>query len=238
MIFGALLAGGVGSRMNIENMPKQFLPLNDKPIFVHTLQKFLMCSQFDAIYLGVHKDWLGFVEDTIKEYGLDTLGAPIHVTCGGGERNDTIMNIIDSIEQAYGVSDEHIIVTHDSVRPFVKISTIEANIKAMETCDACDTVCPATDTIVTSEGGEYIDSIPVRSTMYQGQTPQTFRMSALKNLYSQMTAEQKRALTDACKIFVEFGKPVALVESDATNIKLTTIADYKIAQAMISCGIE
>lgn len=32
MIFGAILAGGSGSRMNISEMPKQFLPLGDKPL--------------------------------------------------------------------------------------------------------------------------------------------------------------------------------------------------------------
>ena len=53
MIFGAILAGGTGSRMNIADMPKQFLPLGDKPIVVHTLEKFLLCGQFDAIYLGI-----------------------------------------------------------------------------------------------------------------------------------------------------------------------------------------
>ena len=47
MIFGAILAGGTGSRMNIADMPKQFLPLGDKPIILHTLEKFLLCDRMD-----------------------------------------------------------------------------------------------------------------------------------------------------------------------------------------------
>ena len=54
MIFGAILAGGVGSRMNIADRPKQFLQLGDKPIIVHTLEKFLLCSRLDRVYVGVH----------------------------------------------------------------------------------------------------------------------------------------------------------------------------------------
>ena len=56
MIFGAILAGGTGSRMNIADMPKQFLPLGDKPIILHTLEKFLLCDRMDRVYVGVHPD--------------------------------------------------------------------------------------------------------------------------------------------------------------------------------------
>ena len=236
MLFGAILAGGVGSRMNIDSMPKQFLPLGSKPIFMHTLEKFLLCDRFDAVYLGVHADWVDFVKEALSSAGL--ADASVRVVKGGADRNGTIMNIIEGIESEFGASDDHIIVTHDSVRPFVKLSTILANIEAMDCCEACDTVIPATDTIVCSEGGEFIDSIPVRSTMFQGQTPQTFRISSLKDVFASLTEEEKETLTDACKVFVLKDKPVALAEGDVTNIKLTTIMDYKVAQAMLEDGVE
>lgn len=236
MLFGAILAGGVGSRMNIDSMPKQFLPLGSKPIFMHTLEKFLLCDQFDAVYLGVHGDWVDFVEDALST--ADLADAPVRVVKGGADRNGTIMSIIEGIEREFGESDEHVIVTHDSVRPFVKLSTIRANIDAMVHCDACDTVIPATDTIVCSEGGEFIDSIPVRDFMFQGQTPQTFRINALKRAFAELTEDEKSVLTDACKMLVLKGRPVAMVEGDVTNIKLTTIMDYKVAQAMLESGVE
>lgn len=236
MIFGALLAGGIGSRMNIESMPKQFLPLGSKPILMHTLDKFLLCGEFDAIYIGVHKDWIDFVEDAIVESGISS--DLVHVVCGGADRNGTIMNIIEAIENDFGESEDHVIITHDSVRPFVKIPTIKANIKAACVHGACDTVIPATDTIVRSTNGELISDIPFRSEMYQGQTPQSFKISKLKSVYTSLTDGEKAALTDACKIFVLKGQPVALVEGDVTNIKLTTLMDYKVAQAMLESGIE
>lgn len=231
MIFGAILAGGVGSRMNIESMPKQFLPLGEKPVFLHTVEKFLMCSDFDAIYVGTHRDWTTYAEDVIAENVTSEI--PVKVVSGGADRNGTIMEIIAAIEKDYGVSDGHIIVTHDSVRPFVKLSTIKNNIAAMATCDACDTVIPATDTIVESKDSEFISSIPLRSELYQGQTPQSFRMNVLKEVYEGLTDDERAVLTDACKMFIMKGRPVSLVEGDATNIKLTTIMDYKVAQALI-----
>lgn len=236
MIFGALLAGGIGSRMNIESMPKQFLPLGGEPILMHTLDKFLLCNEFDAIYIGAHKDWIDFVNDSLEEKGIDK--NRVRVVCGGGDRNETIMNIVSAIESDFGESDEHLIVTHDSVRPFVKLATIKANIEAVRVYGACDTVIPATDTIVRSGDGLLISDIPFRGEMYQGQTPQSFAISKLKEVHSSLTAEEKMTLTDACKMFVIKNHPVALVEGDVTNIKLTTLMDYKVAQAMLESGIE
>ena len=236
MIFGALLAGGVGSRMNIESMPKQFLPLGSKPVFVHTLQKFQMVSRFDAIYVGVHKDWLDFARESAAEASLGSV--PVHIVAGGEDRNGTIMSIIAGIEERYGAVDDAVIVTHDSVRPFVKVSTIEANISALADCDACDTVIPATDTIVESDKGLFIDSIPERRRMFQGQTPQSFRIGALKEVYGRLSEDDRRILTDACKMFVMANRPVKLVEGDVTNIKLTMVMDYKVAQAMLESGAE
>ena len=236
MIFGAILAGGVGSRMNIESMPKQYLPLHGKPVFIHTLEKFLLCQEFDAVFIGTHSSWVDFTKDEVAQYCTGDI--PVHVVQGGQDRNGTIMRIIEAIEEEYGESDDHVIITHDSVRPFVKISTIKANIKAVQQGAACDTVIPATDTIVVSENGKTIDSIPLRDAMYQGQTPQSFKISVLKDLYASLTDDERATLTDACKILVLKGQPVSLVEGDVTNIKLTTIMDYKTAQAMIESGVD
>ena len=68
MIFGAILAGGTGSRMHMADMPKQFLPLGDKPILLHTLEKFLTCSRFDKIYVGVHPDWIDYTNDLVEKH--------------------------------------------------------------------------------------------------------------------------------------------------------------------------
>lgn len=231
MIFGAVLAGGIGSRMNISDMPKQFLPLGDRPIIIHTLEKFLMCNKFDKIYIGIHSDWVCHMKDIINKYGLDC--GKFELVCGGSDRNETIQNIISAIEKQYGQDDDNIIVTHDSVRPFVSLKMIEDNIEALKEYEACDTVSPSVDTIVVSHDNNVISSVPNRNFMYQGQTPQSFKVSLLKRLYNDLSAEEKSELTDACKICVIRKVPVKLVQGDVSNLKITTVSDYKIAQAML-----
>ncbi len=232
MIFGAVLAGGTGSRMHVADMPKQFLPLGDKPIVIHTLEKFLTCTRFDGVYVGVHPDWMDYMADQMEKH-LPSALSRVKIVAGGADRNETILNVMDAIEAKHGVSDAHVIVTHDAVRPFVSLRMLEENIDAALQYGAADTVMPATDTIVVSWDGKTITDIPRRAQMYQGQTPQSFRMSLLRQLYDSLTAEEKQILTDACKICVVRNYPVHLVEGSVTNVKITTPGDYKIAQAIL-----
>ena len=224
MIFGAILAGGKGTRMNISDIPKQFMMLGNKPIIIHTLEKVLLSDKLDVIYLGIHEDWISYMEDIIKKYLDIKTNKEINIVAGGKDRNGTIMNIIKDIEEKYSISDSDIILTHDAVRPFISSQIIIDNIEAMEEYDACDTVVPAIDTIVVSEDGKTLSDIPNRKYMYQGQTPQTFM---------ELSETEKEILTDACKIFYIKGEKVYMVKGDISNLKITTPVDYKIANSML-----
>ena len=230
MIFAAILAGGIGSRMGNTNKPKQFLNLGSKPIIIHTIEKFNVNSKFEKIIVLSPKEWIDYTSDLIKKY--ITYNENIVVIEGGNLRNDTIMNGIKFIEDNYP-DEDHIIVTHDSVRPFVSHRIIEENIDYALKYGACDTVIPATDTIVSSVDSKFIESIPIRNNMYQGQTPQSFNVSKLKQLYSSLSNNEKEILTDACKIFSINGEKVALVEGDITNIKITYSYDLRVANSIV-----
>lgn len=232
MIYAGILAGGKGTRMGLQDRPKQFLELGNRPIIIHTIEKFLLVSEIDVIIVGVHPDWVGFTEDLIDKY-LSNYSDRIIITAGGHDRNTTIENIIKAANDIQPITDEDIIVTHDSVRPFISLKTIQENIKLAAKFDAVDTVVEATDTIVQSLDNTLITDIPERQFLYQGQTPQTFKMSDFISLYGALTDEQKEILTDACKIFVINGKSVALANGDYSNIKITTVTDLKIARSMI-----
>lgn len=232
MIYGAILAGGSGTRMKDASLPKQFLPLGKKPIIIHTLEKMTACSKFDAIYIGINPNWMSYMTELIEKFGFNSY--EIKLTTGGESRDKTIFNVIDKIERDFGIiRDDDIIVTHDAVRPFVTLRMIEDNINAAIKYGACDTVVPAIDTIVKSRDGFGISEIPDRKTMYQGQTPQSFNIKILKELYEKLSDDERLSLTDACKICIMRGVPVKLVDGDISNMKITTVADYKIAQAIV-----
>lgn len=231
MIYAAVLAGGIGSRMQNTDMPKQFLELDGKPIIIHTVEKMLMNTRIDRLYIGINPNWLSFCEDLVaKHFGKND---KIVVVAGGSDRNGTIINIIDAIESTNGISDDDIIVTHDAVRPFLTQRIIDDNIDAALQYGACDTVVKASDTIVRSEEGDFITEIPSRDPLYQGQTPQSFNIKLLQACFDEMTDEERAILTDACKICVLKNRPVRLVEGEVLNFKITTIGDYQMARAML-----
>ena len=152
---------------------------------------------------------------------------------GGETRNDTLLNSINYINEHFGIDDDSIILTHDSVRPFVTHRIIEDNIAAAKKYGACDTVIPATDTIVESINAKTIESIPVRDYYYQGQTPQSFNIKKLFNLINSLTEAESNILTDACKIFTLKREDVYLVEGEVTNIKITYPYDLKLANTIL-----
>lgn len=232
MIFGVIVAGGVGTRMGA-NMPKQFLKLGDKPILMYTLEAFLKCSGLSQIYVGIHPEWREHMQHLVEEY-VDADGqCRVHLVCGGNERNETIMNVIRQIESDYGTDEPHYIITQDGVRPFVSQRLLDAHVQAVVQYDAVDTAIPAVDTIIVSQDGETISDIPERKYLYQSQTPQSFRMDLLKTLYENLTEDEKNRLTDACKICTVRNVPVHIVAGDVSNMKITTAADYEIAQIMM-----
>lgn len=236
MVFAVICAGGIGSRMGNAEKPKQYLNVGGKPIILHTIEKFVVNEEFEKIIVLVPESWISYTKDIINKHlqGIEK----VEVMAGGSDRNSTIMNAINYIEEKFTLDDDTIIVTHDAVRPFATHRIIMDNIEAAVKVGACDTVIPATDTIVESLDGEKISSIPDRSKVYQGQTPQSFRAKRLKELYSSLTDEEKAILTDAAKIYLLKGEAVHLVRGEVFNIKITYPYDLTVAETLINTDRE
>lgn len=232
-VYGVILAGGIGSRMGNVEKPKQFLELGGKPVIIHTIEKFAVHPGFDKILVLSPRAWVTYTQDIIRKY-IPSSSDQVVVLSGGDTRNETIMNAIRYIDKEGMLDEDTIIVTHDSVRPFVTHRIIEENIQYAKKYGACDTVIPATDTIVESKDNSKITDIPNRKFMYQGQTPQSFRAKMLKDMYESLSDDEREILTDACKIMVLKGQHVHLVQGETFNIKITYPYDMTVAKALLN----
>ena len=231
MVYAVIAAGGICSRMGNLEKPKQYITLKDKPIIIHTVEKFFVKSCFQKIIILCPDQWVSYTKNILAKFLPEN--DRVIVIKGGSTRNETIMNAIKYIEETDGLDDDTIIVTHDAVRPFVTARIIDENIEAALMYGATDTVVPATDTIVESQNGSTISSIPDRSKLYQGQTPQAFKAKLLKELYYGLTEDEKAILTDACKIFSMKGYEVHMIQGEVHNIKLTYPYDLRVAMALL-----
>ncbi len=231
MVFAAVLAAGKGVRMGNTDTPKQYFELGGKPVIIHTVEKFFLNDRIDEIIVLCPKQWVAHTKDLIDKYIPD--GKKVSVIEGGASRNGTLENAIEFIENNRETDEDTVIVTHDAVRPFLTHRIIVENVDAALKYGAADTVIPATDTIVESADGSIISSIPERKLMYQGQTPQSFRLKELERTLASLTEEEKGVLTDACKIFTIKNKPVYMVDGEVFNIKITYPYDLKVAETLL-----
>lgn len=238
MIYALILAGGKGTRMGNTDMPKQFLNIGERPIIIHTIEKFLLCNKIDKIVILTPESWIEHTIDLIYKYIPHNIIDKINIYKGGENRNISIMNGIEYIKEKLSDNKEDIIVTHDAVRPFITPRIIEDNIEMAIKYGATDTVIPSYDTIVESKNGDFISQIPRRDFMYQGQTPQAFNIDRLLKLYNSLTEEEKAYLTDAAKIFSVKGEDVKLVKGELFNMKITTNYDLKLANILVESDIN
>lgn len=235
-IYGLILAGGVGARMGNAEKPKQYMELGGRPVIIYTIEKFVICPEFEKVIVLCPESWVRYTEDLVKKY--IPAEDRILVAAGGAARNETIMNGIARIEELGGLDEDTIIVTHDAVRPFVTHRILRENIRFAREMGACDTVIPATDTIVESTDGDRISAIPDRGRMYQGQTPQSFRAIQLREVYQSLDETEKAILTDACKILTMKGIPVHLVRGEVFNIKITYPFDLRLAESILGVDVS
>lgn len=231
MIYGAMLAGGVGSRMKSATIPKQFLEVDGKPIIIYTLQNMLKVQRFDYIYIATHKDYLEYMRDMVKRYTNEP--QRVRIIEGGKERMDSIQNVTDAIVSDEGIYSDDVIVIHDAVRPLVSEKILNDSIDVAGKYGACVCGLPAVDTMLYSEDGKVVTTIPERSKLFNGQAPDSFLLPRFLEMQSNLSPEQRKVITGTSQICTMNNQPIYIIEGDSLNFKLTTDSDLEMFKSYI-----
>ena len=238
MIFAAILAGGIGKRMEKAAIPKQFLMLDGKPVIIRTLEQFLPNSRFEAIYTAVHSDWLTYMDELCRAYFSEEERERIRLVPGGKERLDSFTNIMDSVIADYGLREDDILICHDSVRPFVRAQMIDDCIDATLEHGLALTVIPTADTIHVAHEAQYIDGTLDRNGLYNGQTPSGFRIQLLREALDRFSEEEKAKVTGTTQLMLKLGHTIKIVNGHTSNFKITTDNDLDVAQQLLTSRHE
>ena len=224
MNIAIIAAAGAGTRM-ASDRPKQFLLLAGKPVLFHTLQVFEECDSIDEVIVVLPAaESAGFLSLAGK-YGVRKLG---RVVPGGMTRADSVKRGLMAIRSATA----EIVAVHDGVRPFVTADEINRTVAAAETEGAAILVAPVTDTIKQIGGGSVLKTLD-RGVLRRALTPQCFRYELLCEAYQNADVNDA-SLTDESALVEKLGKPVSIVEGSARNIKITTVEDLAIAEAILA----
>ena len=216
--YAIIVAGGTGSRMG-GNLPKQFMPLKDKPVLYYSLKAFLDAYDDLEIILVLPASFTDMGEEIIDAY-FDK--ERIKIAVGGDTRFQSVKNGLKLVEK------ESIIFVHDAVRCLVSPDLVHRCYElAMETGTAVP-VIPSKDSvrILNDDGNGVID----RSKVMLVQTPQVFHS---KILIPAFDIDYKDKFTDEATVVEAYGLRVSLADGDETNIKITRPIDLLIAEKVI-----
>lgn len=216
---GVILAGGTGDRYGAP-IPKQFLMLSGRKIIEYTVDAFERHPGITEIVIVVHPDWKGEVESLVCKNDWKKVKK---VLLGGKERYDSSLAAI----MEFSGMDVNLIF-HDAVRPFISQRILTDICTALETNKAIDVTVPCTDTIVEVRGN-HLASVPDRSKLNRGQTPQAFAIEIIEDAYAKALEDPDFKTTDDCGVVCRYRPdvPVYIVRGEERNMKLTYPEDLR-----------
>lgn len=210
-----ILAGGKGLRLG-EHLPKQFLKIAGKKVIEHTLDVFQTHQEIDEIAVVTSEEDVKTIEDISVNNTYTKLKK---ILVGGVLRYESSLAAINAYES---YPDNTNLIFHDSVRPLLNYKIISDCIEALKSYNAVDVAIKTTDTII-SVDNNIIKSIPPREYLYNGQTPQAFKLGIIKKAYKRALTDPDFKTTDDCGVVHSYlpEEKIYVVKGTQQNMKLT-----------------
>ncbi len=231
MNYAVLLASGEGSRFGGEKL-KQLTRVSGKTILEHTLRVFDKSPLIDQIVI-VSNPQVMLLEAEFKERYPKCR----FMVLGGSSRAESTWMGLRAIKEVAKPSDK--VLIHDGVRPFLSHKIIEDLINALDTYDAVNTIIDATDTMLYVEN-ERVVSIPDRTKIKRGQTPQGFKYASIVEAFTDFLPKQAELkVTDDCAIYLNYWgerSRIYTVRGSEENIKITFPFDLITAEEVFRSG--
>ena len=228
MNIALIIAGGVGARMG-QDIPKQFLTVNDRPVIVYTLEAFQHHPEIDSIAVVCVEGWESVLSAYARQFGITKLDC---IITGGKNGQDSIRNGVFELERRHSPDD--IVLIHDAIRPMVSDEIISDCIKQTRLHGCAITVVPCAEAMLTTADGVVSNGQYPRDNLRRTQTPHGFPLGKICDL-------QRRALEAgitnsiaSCTHMVEMGEQVHFSLGSERNIKLTTVEDIDIFKALLA----
>lgn len=234
MNIALIIAGGSGNRMG-QDIPKQFMHVDDCPIIIHTMACFQRHPDVQAVAVVCLNGWETVVRSYAGQFGITKLR---WVFPGGASGMESIRNGIYGLREA-GCDAEDLVLVHDSVRPLLSQDIISGNIATCKAYGYAVTGIRCREAILESEDGFSTHTSIPRDRLIRTQTPQTFRLG---NIIAAHEEAARRGISDSvasCTLMAELGgREMHLVPGSEKNVKVTTVEDLEIIKALMHTARE
>ena len=225
--YALILAGGIGSRTQ-QSIPKQFISVNDKPIIIHTLEKFQNCDDINGIVVCCLEGWELCLETYAKQFGVSKL---INIVTGGKSRLDSIEIGINKISEF--ASDSDIIVVHDGIRPCVENEIIVDSIKTAKDKKIAVAYLHMADTVYVTNDFKSSKESYNRENLARGQTPVSVQYKYAIEVLDKVKSNNLNAGGCIATAVLSVGDKIYGSLGSEKNIKITTKEDIDLFKAII-----
>ena len=228
MNIAVIFAGGVGKRMHMGAIPKQFLELRSKPILVYTLEHFQVSKEIDGIVLVSVSEWIPYCHELVGKFHIDKVSSIVE---GGKTGFMSIHNGLQRASELY--PSDSVVLIHDGVRPLINQKVISDCIASVREFGSAITVSPAIETIITRDEDGNLDKIFDRSVCQIAKAPQCFYLNDIISAHQQAISEGYDDFIDSACLMDHYGKKLHTVNGPSDNIKITTPTDFYSFRAFV-----
>ena len=223
-----IIAGGSGERMN-QDIPKQFLTVNEKPVVVYTLEAFENHPEIDIVAVVCIEGWDQVLKAYAKQFNISKLH---HIIPGGRNGMLSIRNGIMELEKHYDPDD--LVIVHDAIRPMVSAEIISDNIRVALKYGNATTVIPCAEAMLETDDGLFSTTEHPRKRLKRTQTPQAFHLGQICALHRRAMEQGIDNTIASCTLMTDLGGKVYFSAGSEKNIKLTTVEDIDIFKALLA----
>lgn len=226
-----IFAGGTGTRMKNDSIPKQFMEVNGKPIIIHTLLCFEKHDYIHAIAVVCIEEWQEYLKKQIKQEGITKVK---WIVQGGPTGQQSIFNGVKAIYDDVADPSKTIVLINDGVRPLVTNEIISKNIDCVIENGTSATSSYVTETIIEVDVTGKVINIPNRKYCMSSKAPQGFFLSQLLEAHQKAIKENKFDCTNSIELMSYYGHAIYIVEDSNDNIKVTTPMDMHLLRALLN----
>jgi 2-C-methyl-D-erythritol 4-phosphate cytidylyltransferase len=222
-----LTAAGSGTRMH-QDIPKQFIHVDNKPVIIYTMEAFQNHPSIDAIIVVTLESWSAVLWAYAKQFNITKLK---WVIPGGETGQESIFKGLSTLREE--LSDDDVVLVHDGNRPLVSSQIISDSLATFSKYGSAVTAIPCTEVVFESDDGVSSCVSTEREKLFRTQTPHTYRLG---ELYSAHIEAQKRGIINtaaSCMLMKELGKMTYFSKGSEENLKITTLDDLKIFKALL-----
>lgn len=232
MNIALLTAAGIGSRMN-QDVPKQFIHVNNKPLIIYTLEAFEKHPNIDSIIVVTLPSWIDVLKAYAKQFNITKLK---WIVPGGKDGQESIYNGL--VELQKHCSEDDVVMIHDGNRCMVSSEIISSNLATFKKYGDAVTAIPTVEVVFDSDDGSSSKSALDRDRLWRTQTPHTYTLKKLLWAHQEAAKRKLKRTAATCELMALLDEDVHFSKGSEENLKITTVDDIKIFKALLSVKQE